>query len=258
LIFENEIFNINSIENVIYYKPKFVDKYKGTLPTHELIYYCEGESTITFSGCEYEMKPDTIIYLPKGIENNDYSIKVKKEVRMYNIYFHTDDNLPLTPVKISVKSDEVKVLFKKLFQTWISKNDGYYYKSMGYFYNIAELLKKQQTYSNSKSFKSLANSEEYMFNHYCDYKFNFTEFVNLSGLSYSYFKKLFVRKYGVPPVKYINRLKINRACELLQTNKFRVGEIAEICGFENTYYFSSVFKNIIGVSPKHYANNTNK
>ena len=33
-----------------------------------------------------------------------------------------------------------------------------------------------------------------------------------------------------------------------------VSEIAEICGFENTYYFSTVFKNHIGVSPKNFNN----
>ena len=92
-----------------------------------------------------------------------------------------------------------------------------------------------------------------MSNHYCDYKFDYEEFVSLSGLSYSYFKKLFIQKYGMPPVKYVNSLKIKRACELLATNNFTVSEIAEICGFENTYYFSTVFKNYVGVSPKNYA-----
>ena len=56
----------------------------------------------------------------------------------------------------------------------------------------------------------------------------------------------------MPPVKYINSLKIKRACELLATNNFTVCEISQICGFENTYYFSNVFKNYIGVSPKRY------
>ena len=253
MLFENETFNITKLNNVIYYSPKHLSKFKGKLPTYEIMYYVEGESIISFAGEKYEMSPNHILYLPKGLENDDYSIYIKSPVILYNIYFDTDDSLPDTPIKISVKSGEIKSLFEKLYRTWVSKKDGYYYKSMRYTYNITELLKKQQSvYNNSSKFVRLVPSEEYMSQHYCDYKFDFNKFASLSQLSYSYFKKLFIEKYGVSPVKHINRLKINRACELLETNRFSVSEIAEICGFENTYYFSTVFKNYVGVSPKNY------
>jgi len=253
MLFEDELLNIKTLNNVIYYKPKHLAKYKGKLPTYELMYYIEGESTVSFNGKKYEISSNNVLFLPKGIENDDYSINIKKPVKLYNIYFDTDNVLPDHPVVIPVKSAEISGLFEKLFRAWISKKDGYYYKSMGYIYHIAEKLKKiQPNYSTKKSFNYLIASEEYMASHYCDYKFNIDEFVRLSGLSYSYFKKLFIEKYGIPPKKYINRLKINRACELLNTGSFTVGEIAEICGFENTYYFSNVFKDHIGVSPKKY------
>ena len=162
--------------------------------------------------------------------------------------------MPTHPIKLTAKSGELLNLFEKLFRVWVSKKDGYYYKSMRYTYNIAEIINKNRSvYSNKKRFDYLKASEEYMSEHYCDYKFNYDKFISLSGLSYSYFKKLFIEKYGMPPVKYINGLKINRACELLRTNSFTINEIAEICGFENTYYFSTVFKNYMGVSPKNYA-----
>jgi len=253
MLFVSDTFNIKELNNVIYYKPKHLAKYKGKLPTYELMYYIEGESVVSFNGKKYEMSPNNILYLPKGLENDDYSIFIKKTVKLYNIYFDTADSLPDYPVKITAKSGEIMNLFEKLFRAWVSKKDGYYYKSMRYTYHIAELLKKiQPKYGNKNRFAYLLASEEYMSLHYCDYKFDYAEFVSLSGLSYSYFKKLFIEKYGIPPVKYINRLKINRACELLATNSFTVSEISDICGFENTYYFSTVFKNYIGVSPKKY------
>ncbi len=255
MLFDNEFFNIKKLNNVIYYKPKHLAKYKAKLPTFELMYYIEGESVISFNGKKYEMMPNNILYLPKGIENDDYSIYINKPVKLYNIYFDTDDTLPDHPMIFTTKSGEISALFEKLFRAWISKKDGYYYKSMRYIYQIAENLKKIQTgYNNKTRFEYLLPSEEYMSMHYCDYKFNIEEFVNLSGLSYSYLKKIFIQKYGVPPVKYINSLKIKRACELLDTGRFTVSEIADICGFENTYYFSNVFKNYIGVSPKNYSN----
>jgi len=256
MLFYNEIFNIGKISNVIYYKPKHLARYKPILPTYEIMYYTEGESVISFNGKKYEMSAGTVLYLPKGIENNEYSIFINKPVKLYNIYFDTNDEMPLYPIKINVKSQEVEKIFEKIFRTFISKKDGYYYKTMQYTYRLAELLKKIQiSYSDSSSILKLTECEEYISKHYCDYKFNFEELTAVSGFSYSYFKKLFIKKYGLPPVKYINQLKINRACELLESNSFSVTEIAEICGFENTYYFSNVFKNHMGVSPRNYLNN---
>lgn len=256
MLFDNEFFNISKLSSVIYYKPKKYAKYNGKLPTYELMYYVEGESKVKFAGKTYDMLPNNLLYLPKGINNNEYIAVEKSAVTLYNIYFDSPDPLPDTPVKISVKSAEIKSIFEKLYRTWFSKSDGYYYKSMRYTYNIIELIKKQQSgYNNIANFSYLSACEDYISCHYCDYKFDFSELLSLSGLSYSYFKKLFIEKYGLPPVKYINRLKINRACELLETKKFSVSEIAEICGFENTYYFSTVFKNHTGVSPKNYNRN---
>ncbi len=50
---------------------------------------------------------------------------------------------------------------------------------------------------------------------------------------------------------YINKCKIERACTLLR-HGFSVSRAAEQVGFENVNYFSRVFKNEIGVSPREY------
>ena len=91
-----------------------------------------------------------------------------------------------------------------------------------------------------------------MIENYYKNSFNCDELVKLSGISYSYFKKIFIGKYGCPPVKYITRLRVERAKELLRTKRFTVSEISDMCGFENVYYFSNVFKKITGVSPRNY------
>ena len=82
--------------------------------------------------------------------------------------------------------------------------------------------------------------------------FDYTALCECTGMSYSYFKELFIAKYGMPPVKYITHLRLEYAKELLITGRYTVSEIASMCGFENVYYFSSVFKKNIGISPKSY------
>lgn len=56
----------------------------------------------------------------------------------------------------------------------------------------------------------------------------------------------------MPPVKYLTQLRIEYAKELLITGRYSIGEIAEMCGFENVYYFSTVFKKHTGIPPSKY------
>jgi YesN/AraC family two-component response regulator len=53
-------------------------------------------------------------------------------------------------------------------------------------------------------------------------------------------------------MEYFNRLRMQRACELLQTTGRPVLEIGCKVGYNDPYYFSRAFKKIIGVSPNEY------
>lgn len=52
--------------------------------------------------------------------------------------------------------------------------------------------------------------------------------------------------------KYINRLRITQAEKLLTTSDLPIGNIALLCGFSNTNYFSTAFKNQTGINPTKY------
>lgn len=75
------------------------------------------------------------------------------------------------------------------------------------------------------------------------------ETVNLS-------KYHFVKKYkeitGTTPINHFIQLKIERACHLLDTTNNHVNEIAFAVGYEDAYYFSRIFKKLMGVSPSQY------
>ncbi|HCJ47080.1 MAG TPA: hypothetical protein DHV83_05925 [Prevotella sp.] len=51
---------------------------------------------------------------------------------------------------------------------------------------------------------------------------------------------------------YFNRLKVNRACQLLGTTGLKINQICTMVGIDDSYYFSRVFTKIVGVSPKKY------
>jgi len=73
-----------------------------------------------------------------------------------------------------------------------------------------------------------------------------------AGLSKYHFSRQFRSSTGYSPVEYHNRLRMQKACELLAASTATVAAIGAALGFANPYYFSTTFKRIIGQSPKGY------
>lgn len=72
--------------------------------------------------------------------------------------------------------------------------------------------------------------------------------------SIPHFSSLFKKKTGHSPLHYYLQLKIQRACLLLDTTRDNIGEISRKLGMDDPYYFSRMFRKIIGISPKNYRN----
>ncbi len=71
-------------------------------------------------------------------------------------------------------------------------------------------------------------------------------------LSASRFAHLFRSEIGVSPMRYVEQVRLRQARRLLETGHMTVSEVAEIVGFCNVYYFSSVFKRRVGIPPSDY------
>lgn len=79
---------------------------------------------------------------------------------------------------------------------------------------------------------------------------------NFLDLSQTYLCKIFKETEGCTPMHYYTSLKIERAKELLRSaSPLKLKNISELAGFSDPYYFSKVFKKVVGVSPSNYSNN---
>lgn len=75
------------------------------------------------------------------------------------------------------------------------------------------------------------------------------EYVNVS---YNYFGKIFKNHIGESFCDYLNRNRIEKAKILLADTELKIYEIAQLTGFNETYYFISRFKFYEGVTPGEY------
>lgn len=81
---------------------------------------------------------------------------------------------------------------------------------------------------------------------------DFNELTSSKGISLNHFRKLFKDATGLSPIEYINRLRITNACNYLQNTDFSITEIAARVGINDVNYFSRMFKQYMGYSPKKY------
>jgi AraC family transcriptional regulator of arabinose operon len=77
-----------------------------------------------------------------------------------------------------------------------------------------------------------------------------------AGLSVSHFSYLFKQQTGYSPTDYFIHLKIQRACTMLSLSPKNIHEIAYEIGYSDPYYFSRIFKKIMGISPRQYRETT--
>lgn len=248
----NQDFIITGITRVIlvgeneYPQKKII--FNGDLSSNELIFHFSGKSKVYFNGKVFDVEENTIRFLPKG-DNKEYIVEKEELGECIDVFF--DTNIPLSDEAFLLKIREnatIRNLFKKLFAIWVSKNEGYYFECISLLYKIfAEIQKKK--YIPKNQYNAIKPAIEYIEDNFLNGKITVPYLANKCGISEVYLKKLFVRKFGIPPTKYIIQLKINHACDLLRSELYSITQVAHLCGYEDVYYFSRQFKNYVGVTP---------
>ncbi len=79
-----------------------------------------------------------------------------------------------------------------------------------------------------------------------------TGLAELTHYSERQFLRLFKEATGYRPMQYITRLRIHTARRLLCETELSVTEIAERCGYTDSSYFTRVFQQNCGISPRAY------
>ena len=78
------------------------------------------------------------------------------------------------------------------------------------------------------------------------------QLLNLTGIQKTAFLQSFRRFTGTTPTQYIIQQRLNYAKELLLETNLPITQIAEQCGFADSFYFSRCFQKHLGLSPRQY------
>lgn len=116
-----------------------------------------------------------------------------------------------------------------------------------------ELQEGQTPAQNTETDSLYGQMVDYIENHYCE-KITLDEIAGRLHANRSYLSRLYKSRSGMNLFDHILRLRIEKAKEYMLRTDYKIYEISEAVGFDDTGYFSRVFKKYTGMSPKDFKN----
>jgi len=108
-----------------------------------------------------------------------------------------------------------------------------------------------QGHANAHSDVRILNLKYYIANHLQE-KITLDELAQEVNFNKTFFVKKFQQLFEMPPMKYVNFMRISRAKQLLLQTSLPITTIASRTGFQSLHYFSRSFRSSEGVSPQEF------
>lgn len=130
------------------------------------------------------------------------------------------------------------------------------------YFNQANLIKILHTLAKSKvtaesnlhfthTDMRIQKAASYIKEH-CEQPLTLDELSKQCGFTKEYFSTIFKDTTGFGFNEYLNQMRIAKSINLLTTTTLSIIEISCRCGFNDSNYFSAVFKKIVGVPPRKF------
>ncbi|MBS1371148.1 MAG: helix-turn-helix transcriptional regulator [Lentisphaeria bacterium] len=78
------------------------------------------------------------------------------------------------------------------------------------------------------------------------------ELARRAGVSHSYLRRLFERKFQISPQRYLQNIRMAHARQYLLNTKNSVAEVAALCGYPDSNYFTRLFRQLHRCAPGEY------
>ena len=230
---------------------------------HKLYFPVSGEARITAKGHTHFLKERQLMLIPKGVTHS-FSLTESCHLEKYWLHF--------------TAYSEGTDLFSQFtdITVWDFSSNGMFTKLTGYFdqlfaterTNAVELSLLQQASlfqicallfacSPEKIPSTLENAPlhskksvilKYIDEHLAD-SLTIEQLAKVVYMHPTAFIRYFKNRMGMPPLKYIKYLRLERAKLYLETTDYAIQEIASLTGFTTASHFSREFKAAYGMSP---------
>ena len=100
--------------------------------------------------------------------------------------------------------------------------------------------------------KVISDAKLYMSEHFTDPNLMLQDVAKSVNMSNSRFSTVFSQQNGQTFTEYLISLRLGKAKEMLRTTGVKSTHIARECGYNDSHYFSYIFKKNVGITPSEY------
>lgn len=251
--------DIRSDDIGMYYCGKRVETenhiYGPEIRAHFLIVLVESGRAVLYRGndeTEFGRK-DMLVMFPG--EKIFYSAKSKWSIKWVGINGNNIEEkfkrLGITrenPIFRAEEYEKISEIFSQIYNTAESNSVYSSFKIQSLLYDFFAELFKERRVKNGDVTEAAIRIMEYNYMN----SLTVRDISDKFFLDNAYFSRLFKSKTGVTPKKYILKLRIERASELLKTTDHKVKDISKTVGFEDSLYFSRIFLKMTRLTPTEY------
>ncbi|MEE0858243.1 MAG: AraC family transcriptional regulator [Acutalibacteraceae bacterium] len=237
-------------------------------------YYIDGKKHSAETGDIVYLKPDTVHSMYKSCDK----LKYRSFAFLPNFLYTENVGCCTEKYFRPLKQGDSEV-------TCVIKPDASAYDELkGYLFRINDLLEKEENLyeleikitilsyfltlyksghivkktnrekAKYKSENAICNAIDYIDQNY-NRSLTVDEIAENVGISSSHFMKLFREYTHTTCISYINKCRLTKAVELLETTRFNILDVATAVGYNNISLFNRDFKKIYGTTPKEIRKN---
>ncbi len=267
-------------------------EFNGFLHKHnfiEVVYVLQGSAIHTVDDMSYPVKRGNVVLIDHGVPHSfAHDVGEEEQFLTYDLLFTPDffnisvlennefytlassylfssafaefksSKIPQNLIK--THSKEFKILFEKIYSEYTKREAGFQSIIRAYLIEIIikifrEIDKNQPTFTKSHQ-ELVEKAIEHMRCNY-DKHISLDEIASGIFLSKNYFRQIFKKTTGCSISSFMQELRINEACRLLETTSLSSAAVSYKCGFNDVKFFYLTFKKAMGMTPADYRKSKN-
>ncbi len=221
----------------------------------------EGEAIYHAGDTTIRIGENQVVYFPADCGYVFEVARTGKPFRHFTVNFTLGEVIGSDTVKNLLLSEKpyitdvsehttLRGAFPQLVSTWHDKAPGYRVRVRELLYGMmSDFVSRYVAQQVNPDLLAHVMPAKKMIDEHYNEDLTISAMADICGLSETHFRRCFLAAFGMSPIAYRTKLRIERAKDLLLGSWYSVGEISTMTGFSDISFFSRFFTRHTGTTP---------
>lgn len=196
-----------------------------------------------------------ILFYPSFLDHNLVGLDHFDDIMNSYLLRFCYRNLKDSPAGVVFHDHDGKILklLDSLYEEYKLQKEGYleYVRCLFVEILIHTMRKIGSKHTPEQKSEAISAITDYVSVHYKE-NIQLQDLSRKVGYSMSYISKKFRAEIGMSFMEYLQKIRIEQSCRLLETTDMKVSDIATAVGYENVKFFNQVFRRRLNISPREF------